>query len=90
MSAHPRYSTHEIVARAREIYERKVRSKVEAGNVGKYLVLDIESSDYEIDDDPVAASDRAHLKHPDGALYCLRIGYRSMGRIGFAPAGTRQ
>lgn len=89
MTGHPRYTKEVIAARARGLYEQIIRPKLEAGNAGKYLVIDIESGEYEIDDDQFAASDRAHLKHPDGALYCLRIGYRSMGRIGFVPGKTR-
>lgn len=89
MTGHLRYAKEEIAARGKELYERQIRSKVEAGNTGKYLVIDIESGDYEVDDDKFAASERAHMKHPDGALYAMRIGYRSMGRIGFVPAKTR-
>jgi len=89
MRGHPRYTTEEIAARGRELYER-IRTKVEPNNKGKYLVIDIESADYEIDEDKLAASDRAQMKHPNGALYALRIGYRSMGRIGFVPAKPRQ
>ena len=89
MTGHPRYTKEEIATRGKQLYERHIRPEVEAGNTGKYLVIDIESGDYEMDDDKFAASDRANMKHPDGALYAMRIGYRSMGRIGFAPAKTR-
>ncbi len=89
MTGHSRYSSSEIAARGKDLYEREIRARVEAGNTGKYLVIDIDSGNYEIDEDKLAASDRAHGKHPDGALYAMRIGYRSMGRIGFVPAKER-
>jgi hypothetical protein len=79
---HPRYTTDEIVRRGKELYEQEIRSKVEAGNKGKILVIDIETGDYEIDDDHLAAADRAHAKHPDAPLFAMRIGYPTMGRIG--------
>lgn len=73
----------EIARRGQEIYETRIRSEVEREHQGKYLVLDIESGDYEIDADHLAASDRAAAKHPDAPLYALRIGYRTLGRIGW-------
>ena len=79
---HPRYSTEEIVRRGEELYEDGIRAKVEQGNTGKILVIDIETGDYEIDDDHLQATRRALAKHPGAALYSLRIGYPSLGKIG--------
>jgi hypothetical protein len=79
---HPRYSTEEIVRRGEELYESGIRAKVEQGNTGKILVIDIETGDYEIDDDHLQATRRALAKHPGAALYSLRIGYPSLGKIG--------
>jgi hypothetical protein len=79
---HPRYSKEEIARRGQEWYEREIREKVEAGNEGKILVIDIETGDYEIDDDQLAAAHRALAKHPGAALYGMRIGYPSLAKIG--------
>ena len=79
---HPKFSKEEISSRGRTIYEQNLRNKIEADNMGKFLIIDIETEDYEIDNDDFAASDRAHRKHPDGAFYGMRIGRRSSGTIG--------
>jgi hypothetical protein len=79
---HPRYNADEIVRRGKELYERDIRSKVEAGNKGKILVIDIETGEYEIDDNPVTAAERVRAQHPDAALFAMRIGYPTMGRLG--------
>ena len=79
---HPHYTAEEIAVRAKILYEQDIRAKVEANNKGKYLVIDIETGDYEIDEDHFAASKRAAEKHPDGARFAMRIGYQAMGRIG--------
>ena len=79
---HPRYTADEIVQRGKTVYERELRAKVEADNKGKILVLDIETGDYEIDDDLLTAAERARARHPDAALFATRIGYPTMGRIG--------
>jgi len=79
---HPRFSKEEICSRGSALYESKLRSAVEQGNLDKFLIIDIESGDYEIDTDDLAASDRAHQKHPNGAFFGMRIGRRTSGTIG--------
>src|ERR1051326_449776 len=39
------------------------------------LVVDIETGDFEMDDDDLAATMRAHAKHPGGAFFGIRVGY---------------
>jgi hypothetical protein len=80
---HPRYSTHEIVERGKAIYEQQLRSKLDTEeNTGKFLIIDIETGDYEIDHDDMAATRRAHARHADGAFYGMRIGYRAAEVLG--------
>jgi hypothetical protein len=73
----------EIANRAKALYESRIRGEVEVLHGGKYLVIDVESGDYEIDENHLAASDRAHARHPDGQFFAMRIGYPALGRIGF-------
>jgi hypothetical protein len=54
----PRYSKEEFARRGDEIYERDIRPIVEMGNEGKYVAIDIESGEYEMDADEIAASER--------------------------------
>jgi hypothetical protein len=80
---HPRFSTHEIVERGRALYDQQIRQQVgKEENIGKYLIIDIETGDYEMDDDEMAASARAHARHPDGAFFGMRVGYTSSGVLG--------
>jgi len=79
---HPRYSAEEIVRRGKALYDESIRDAVEEGNHGKYLVVDIETGGYEVDEDQLAASERALARHAGAALYGMRIGYRAAGRIG--------
>ncbi len=79
---HPRYSSAEIAERGQALYDQQVRGKVEPNYKGKYLVLDIETGEYEIDDHELAALERAKATNPDAALYMLRVGYSSAYRIG--------
>lgn len=79
---HAKFSKEEISVRGRAIYEQNLRRLIETDNLNKFLIIDIETGDYEIDNDDFAASDRIHRKHPHGAFYGMCIGRRSSGTLG--------
>jgi hypothetical protein len=74
---HPRYSREEVVRRGKAWYEQQLRAQVEPGNTDKFMVIDIETGEYEIDREDLAALKRAKAKRPDAPLYMLRIGHRT-------------
>lgn len=76
------YTRAEIVRLGEEIYERNLRTLLEPENTGKFLVLDIQTADYEIDANEVAAIERARAKNPQGVRYIKRIGFASAHRLG--------
>ena len=78
----PPYSKEEAARRGTEIYERDVRPLVEAGNKGKIVALDIETGAYELGEDTLTACDRLFGRVPDAQIWCVRIGYRAIHRIG--------
>jgi hypothetical protein len=51
------YDKDEIAPRGKDLYERRVRRKVEAEGAkeGRFLAIDVESRDYEIADDALGA-----------------------------------
>ncbi len=83
------YTPEEVAQRGKAIYEQEIRAKVETGNEGKYLVIDIETGDYEIGDDYLTPSKLLHAKHEGAALYAMRIGYPAVGRIGGRFVGVK-
>ena len=76
-----KYSPEEVAARGEEIYETEIRPEVEQKLHGLYLVLDIESGDYETDQEDLAATKRLMAKRPDAVIYGLRIGYPAAYRL---------
>ena len=89
---HPRLSDAEIDHLGQKLYEQDIRKKVEtAYNIGKQIVIDVESGDYEIDDDGLTASRRLLARHPGAALYGARIGYDAVYALGgvLSPTGPR-
>ncbi len=91
---HPRFPSDEIARRGRALYDEKIRAEVEEGNFGKIVVIDIETGEYEIgdntkDDSVLELAHRMLAKHPDAALYMMRVGYKGVGRIGATDAMAR-
>jgi hypothetical protein len=76
------YRADEVVRRGEEIYQRDLKSKVEPIHNGEILVLDIDTGDYEIDREEVAALKRAIDRHPNGTRYIKRIGFPATHRLG--------
>lgn len=77
-----KYSPEVVESRGEEIYEQRIRQDVEPGNKGKFVVIDIETGDYEVDEDDLQATKRALAKRPDAVLYGLRIGYPAAYTLG--------
>ncbi len=70
----PRYSKEEFAWRGDEIYERNIEPRLRPEDDGKYVVIDIETGDYEIDADELAASDRLLARRPDAQVWLRQIG----------------
>ena len=78
----PRYSKEEFAHRGNEIYESQVRQRVEEGNHGRLVAIDIETGAYELADTPIEAVDQLYEKHPDAQPWVIRIGHRAVFRFG--------
>ncbi len=78
----PRYSKEEFARRGDEIYERDIRLLIEPENEGKFVVIDIETGDYEVDADELGASDRLLSRRPDAQMWMMRVGSRYTRRFG--------
>ena len=76
------YTPNEVSSRGEAIYEQQIRNKVEAKYKGKFLVIDIETGEYEVDADDLMATKRLLAKRPDAILYGLRIGFLTPYQIG--------
>jgi hypothetical protein len=67
---------------AKELYAR-LRPTVETkDNIGKLIVMDLVSGDYEIDDAGIETARRLRERHPDCSLFAIRIGYKATEALG--------
>jgi len=77
-----RLTSDEIAERGEAIYAQRIRTRVEAGHQREFVVLDIESGDYEVDADDLAATERVLARRSNAVLYGLRIGSPAAYRLG--------
>jgi hypothetical protein len=82
IQANRRLTADEIVQRGEEIYEREVRTKVEAVHHGEFLALDVRTGAYETAPDDLTACKRLLTRVPDAEIYGLRVGYDAAYELG--------
>lgn len=68
-------SLQEIEKKGKEIYETQFKEKLEPEKNGRYLVLEVESGEYFLNDFLDEALKEAKRKFPNKIFYSLRIGY---------------
>lgn len=76
-------SREEAARRGKALYEQSIRSRVESEeNLGKMVIIDIDTGDYEIDQTGLESARRLHAKRPEARLYGIRIGYNVAASLG--------
>jgi hypothetical protein len=69
-------SSEEVAKRAYKVYESAIRHKVETEeNIGKMVIIDVETGDYEVDETGIQAAENLQAKSPYARLFGIRIGY---------------
>jgi hypothetical protein len=69
-------SREEVAQRAKQLYESNIRKEVEIeANIGKMVIIDIETGNYEVDETGLKAARNLSKKHPNARLFGIRIGY---------------
>ncbi|MFM9267618.1 hypothetical protein [Tychonema sp. BBK16] len=79
----PTLSREAIAQRGKEIYQQRIRTHIETTeNIGKIIALDLNTGEYEIDKDLLAACHRLQIKQPNAITWAERIGYDAVYAIG--------
>lgn len=69
-------SRKEVAQCAEQLYESRIRQEVEVEeNIGKMVIIDIETGDYRVDANSLRAADFLSEKHPNARLFGIKIGY---------------
>lgn len=76
-------SREEVARRAKALYAQNIRAQVETEeNIGKMVVIDIDTGDFAVDDTGIASARALQNKHPTARLYGIRIGYNVAESLG--------
>lgn len=67
-------SPDDVAARGLTIYNARIKAQVEPQHQDKFLMLDIHSGDYEVDEDDIAAEERLFARRREAVVYQLRVG----------------
>ena len=83
MAGQPDLTGVEISALGKMIYRKKIRPLMTEDDIGKYVIVDVYSGEYEIDEWSVEADLRLRDRVPDACAYMLRVGFSAGVFIGW-------
>jgi hypothetical protein len=86
----PRYSKEEFAQRGDALYDSLIRSRVEEGNHGKIVAIDIETGAFEVADDLLTASKLLCARVPDAQTWFVRIGHLAVDHFGARSLRTKR
>ena len=73
----PRYSMEEFVRRGQEIYHRDIEPILKPDDIGKFVVIDIETGQWEMDADDYTACERLYNRIPTAQPWMERFGHKA-------------
>ena len=84
-------SREEVARRAKLLYQETIREQVETEeNIGKMVIIDIETGDFAFDKLGLASADALRAKNPAARLCGIRIGYDVAAVFGGIMERTKQ
>jgi hypothetical protein len=73
--AQPKRSAEEVARLGQAIFDRVVRPTLKPEDDGKYVAIDIDTEEYELDVSDYAAVLRLHGRMPGAEVWLMRAGY---------------
>ena len=71
-----------VSKQGKAIYEERIKHLVDPLHYGKFVVIDVETGDYEIDKRDIAATKRLLERRPGAITYGVRVGFLAAYRMG--------
>ena len=69
------YQPGEVAALGEKIYQEQIKHLVHPAEKGKFLTIDVESGDYELDEDALTATQRLRQRRPEAVCFGMKVGY---------------
>ncbi len=70
-----RHTPDELARLGEQIFDQQVRPALRPEDDGKFVAIDVETGDYEIDDDDYTAVARLRSRKPAADIWLMRAGY---------------
>ena len=77
-----RYSKQEFARRGDALVASKVRPKLTAADTDKFVAIDIETGEYELDANEMNATDRLRKRVPDPQIWLVHVTSGYLHRFG--------
>ena len=84
-----KYSNEEAARLGNAIYDREVRPKMTGDDHGKFVAIDMDTGEWEMDPDEMVAGDRLRGRLPDAQIWMTRVGYGYIRSLALALCGDR-
>jgi hypothetical protein len=75
-----RYPPEELARRGDLLYDREVGPRATPEQIGQVVAIDVDSGDYEIARDTIAAAHRLFDRKPDAQIWFRRVGFPYLHR----------
>lgn len=80
-------TSDEIAERGEAIYYRDILPKIEPGNDGRVVAIDIHTGAYEMSDELKTCLERLNERVPTAEIFLMRVGFPTFSRL--RPMGGR-
>jgi hypothetical protein len=77
-----RHTLDELARLGGQIFDLQVRPRLQPADDGKFVAIDVDTGDFEIDVDDYPAVSRLRLRKPAADIWLMRAGYPAAYRIG--------
>ena len=71
----PNLTPEEIADLGEKIYREKIRPTLTEADIGKFVHIDVNSGEYEIDDDDITGDKKLCARVSEPRIYGMRVGY---------------
>ena len=77
----PRRTLEELASLGGAIFDRQVRPALRPEDDGKFVAIDVETGEYEVNEDDYAAVMRLRARKPAADIWLMRAGYPATCRM---------
>ena len=87
-NARPRHAKEELARRGEEIFERDIRPHLGAARAEDFVLIDVDTGDYEVDAADITALHWLLARRPEAQVWMRRVGSPHAHRLGmrYAPS----